>query len=610
MLRELNKIFKTNHLIRNRGGFTLVEVLIGTFILIVVLLGVYQAISSVATLVRAARVKIDATMLANEQIEIARNLAYQDVGIIAGVPAGKIPRTQTVVRDGFTFNIVSSVRNIDDPFDGQAGSSTYNDLAPGDYKQLEIDLSCANCPTDVFTSQVFVTTISPRNLETSTGNGSLFIKVFNGNGDPVSGASVQIVNTSGASPINISETTNNSGIFQLVDTPPGSLAYRVSVTKAGYSSDNTVSASADNPNPLKPPATVVASQATQLSFVIDRLSRLKVYTKNVACTSLPGANFNLRGEKKIGQDPDVYKYDNNLISDSSGFIDLPNLEWDTYNFSIAASSSYSLAGTLPLTPANLSPGATQEVSLLLAPRSDRGLLVAITDAATGLPLSGAQITLGSRTFLSSQGYFSQTDWSGGSGQEVYTNKTMYAESDGNLDTLSVPGEVLLRSSFGQYLSAGYLISSVYDTRGTSTVYSLVNWEPSDQATSTGVGSIKLQIASSNDQATSTWNFRGPDGTAGTFYSTPNTAIHAIHNGDEFVRYKLYLSTANGEATPNVSDISLTYSTACTPPGQAYFDGLAGDLQTISVSRAGYSPFSGNINTTNAWQMVTIPLSVQ
>jgi len=265
---------------------------------------------------------------------------------------------------------------------------------------------------------------------------------------------------------------------------------------------------------------------------------------------------------------------------------------------------------LPLVPTSLSAGATQDISLLLVPRQDRGLLVAVTDASTGLPLSGAEITLGSRTYLSSQGYFSQTDWSGGSGQANYVNKTKFAESDGNVDTSVTPGQVVLRSSLGQYLSAGYLVSSVYDTGGTSTVYSLVNWAPSDQATSTGAGSIRLQIASSADGATTTWIFRGPDGTPGTFYSSPNTAINSVHNGDEFVRYKLYLSTASSTMTPNVSDVSLTYSTACTPPGQAYFDGLAGDTQSVTVSHNGYNSFSGNINTGNAWQMITIPLSTQ
>jgi prepilin-type N-terminal cleavage/methylation domain-containing protein len=583
-------------------GFTLIEVLIGAFIMAVIAGGVYQTFASVVRTVKTTRVKTDAMMLANERIENARNLPYQDVGILNGVPAGKIQREETVVRSGVTFRLTASVRNVDDPFDGQQGSTTNNDLAAADYKQVEFIVACDSCAPGLFPPQTVVTTVAPRNLETATGNGSLFINVFNASGDPVPGATVHI--TKNGSSIDVSELSNNAGAFQLVDTPPGDLAYNITVSKNGFSSDATIQSSASNPNPLKPPSTVFSGQVTQMSFAIDLLSHLKINTIGATCSVRAGMPVRLVGQKRIGQSPDIFKYDEVHNSSGAGIIDLPGLEWDTYQFLISTSSSWALAGTLPVTPLSLAPGANQEVSVIIVPKRERTLLAVITDADTGLPLSGAQVTVGGQTVITSQGYFNQTDWSGGAGQTEFENQTRYAQDDGNLDLTGTPGEVRLRSSFGQFLSGGYLLSSVFDTGGTTTQFATASWQPSDQSPST---TVRLQIATGNEAATSTWTFRGPDGSTDSYYTVSGTAINAIHNGDQFVRYKLILETASSTQTPNVSDVSITYTSLCTPPGQAYFEMLAGDTQTITVTRNGYQPYSSTVSTYDAWQRALIPM---
>ncbi|MCX6713339.1 MAG: hypothetical protein NTY66_03990 [Candidatus Vogelbacteria bacterium] len=132
----------------------------------------------------------------------------------------------------------------------------------------------------------------------------------------------------------------------------------------------------------------------------------------------------------------------------------------------------------------------------------------------------------------------------------------------------------------------------------------MNWAPADQSAST---TVRLQIASGNDPATTTWHWRGPDGTIGSFYTVPGTTINPIHNGDQFVRYKLLLATASSTQTPNVSDVSLTYTSHCTPPGQAYFEGLAGDTQSISVTRSGYAPYTSTANTASGWQTMVVQM---
>lgn len=592
----------------HKSGFTLVEVLIGAVILLIVCLGVYGAFTSVIKTVRGARVKTDAMLLANEQIEIVRNLPYQDVGIIAGIPVGKIPREQTLVRGGNTFRLTASILNIDDPFDGTQGGEI-NDLAPADYKKMQIDIECVYCAEGVFPGQTIYTTIAPKNLETATGNGSLIVKVFDSNGDPVPGARVLIDNDQTASPITIDEVSNNEGILSVVDTPPSSISYEISVTKAGFSTDGTYSPTAGNPNPMVPPATVLGGQVTQLSFAIDALSHLKISTVNSTCQPLGGVELKVEGQKKIGQNPDVYKYSQTHTSDPSGEIDLLNLEWDTYKFSMATSGPRFISGSSLFTPMLVSPGSDQEIIITTVPPNPRSLLVSVRDAATGLPLSGAEVVVDSRTIETSQGYFNQTDWSGGNGQSLYDNETKFFDTDGSVE-FSVAGELSLRTSLGQYLPAGELTSSIFDSGSTSTVYASLRWLPADQATSTGAESIRLQLASGNDPATTTWRFMGPDGTESSYYSVSNSALSSVHQGDRYIRYKLFLSTEDVSATPNISDISITYTAACTPPGQAFFSALPAGSQVITVTKTGYTTYSSTLDITDLWQSASILLEQQ
>jgi prepilin-type N-terminal cleavage/methylation domain-containing protein len=593
-----------NNFFTKKSGFTLIEVLIGAFILSIVLIGVYGSFVSVIKTVRAARIKTDAMLLANEQIEIARNLPYQSVGIVAGLPVGLIPREQILTRGGTSFKLTTSLRSIDDPFDGTLGSPTQNDLSPGDYKQMQIDIECLSCAEGVFPLQKIYTTIAPKNLETSTGNGALFVKVFNSNGDPVSAARVQIEKN----PTLVDEVTDNNGIFQLVDAPPGALAYKITVTKSGYSSEGTYNITSQNPNPLIPPATVLAGQATQISFAIDKLSQLGIRVVNNACSPLSGVAVQMVGQKKIGQTPDIYKYDQTLVSGGDGLIDLPNLEWDTYKFSLATTSPWFLAGSSAFIPLLVAPDSSSQMTLTATTKEPNALLVSVADSATGLPLSGAEVTIDNQLLITSQGFFNQTDWSGGSGQIIYVNKTMFAETDGNVDFSSVPGELRLRSSLGHYLPTGNLISSIFDSGSTSTQYVSLRFSPADQATSTGAESIRLQIASGNDPATTTWHWLGPDGTASSYYTLANETINPIHNGDQYIRYKLFLQTADDLVTPNISDIGITYTAVCTPPGQAYFQGLAGGTQTISVIRDGYIPYSSTVEINDIWQEFNVSLT--
>lgn len=137
---------KKSGLTREQGtrGFTLLETLVGSAIFLLIALSAYKAFGVLMDAISSSQAKTAATALANEKLEIVRNLSYDDVGIVAGLPAGKIARTENVTKDGYSFTVQSTIRSIDDPFDGTI-EGTPADSSPADYKLVDLDITCSNC---------------------------------------------------------------------------------------------------------------------------------------------------------------------------------------------------------------------------------------------------------------------------------------------------------------------------------------------------------------------------------------------------------------------------------------------------------------------------------
>jgi type II secretory pathway pseudopilin PulG len=591
---------------KTQNGFTLVDVLVGVAVFMIIAVGVYQAFSVLMNAQNVSRLKITTTALANEQFEIARNLAYADVGVIGSIPNGKIPHMQILNRNGIDFTVETTIRNIDDQFDGTIGGST-NDLSPADYKLVQLKISCSTCHN--FQPLDFTTYVGPKNLETASTNGALFIQVIDAAGQPVPAADVHIENNNAFPPIIIEDTTNNDGFLQIVDAPPGVGVYEITVTKNDYSTDKTYTVgNPENPNPIKPHATVALQRLTQISLVIDHASTIDVQSINQTCGTVPSIDFTLSGSKLIGISPDVLKYSTSYITDGSGKKTISNLEWDTYNLNLT-DSSYDLAGTIPLVPLTLNPGANQDLKLIVVPKDPRSLLVTVKDASTQLPLSGATVQLEKTdydtTFITGRGFVRQTDWSGGAGQANFIDSTKYFDSDGNVEVNDPVGEIRLRKTFDEYEPSGYLVSSTFDAGSASNFHQIL-WQPQDQSPDTGPDSMKFQIATNNDNAT--WNFVGPDGTASTFYTVSNQNINSTHNGDRYFRYKAYLQTTNTTYSPIISDVSFTFTSSCIPPGQVIFSGLDSGNYALTVSKSGYQTFTDTINISSPWQQHEVVLS--
>jgi len=587
-------------------GFTLVEMLIGTAIFVVLAMSVYQTYTTVLNAVDDSRVKITATALSNEQFEIMRNLPYGDVGTINGIPRGKVPASQDLIRDGKNFTVKTTIRSIDNPFDGTIGG-TPNDLSPADYKLAQLEISCATCKN--FAPLSFVTQIGPRDLESESTNGALFVKVFDADGLPISGASVHIEDNQVYPTLVVDDTTNNDGILEIVDAPPGDTAYEITVSKPGYSTEKTYKpADPANPNPIKPNATVALKQLTQISFLIGLSSTLNVSSVNETCTAVPSVNFTTYGTKLIGTSPDILKYNSSSTTDGAGKKTIDGLEWDSYNLTFN-DTNYDLVGTIPLLPLILNSSSTQDFKLVVAPKDPNRLLVTVKDGSTGLPLSGANVEItknsSSTSLITGRGFMKQTSWSGGSSQSDFTDPTKYFSTDGNIETNNPAGEISLKKTGGQYATSSYLISSTFDTGSASNFHQIL-WQPQNQPAESGTSSVLLQIATNNDK--NTWNFYGPDGTSNTFYTTANQNIGAVHNNDRYLRYKIYLNSNSTSTSPTISDISFTFTSECVPPGQVFFTKMTSGTYNMTVSENGYQDYTGNVNINTPWQQKEVILT--
>lgn len=587
----------------NAKGFTLIEVLFGTAIFLIVAVSAYNAFASLLNLGSVAKARTLAIALADEQFEIVRNMPYISVGLTNGIPQGILTQNQTITRGGIPFNVALTVRNIN------LSTSTVQ----ASDKLVEVDVTCPTCShfgTVDLTGQV-----SPANLQSASNGGALVVHVFDSNGQPIENAQVTIQSLATSS-VQDTDFTDDQGTLNVIGVPAGVNVYRITVTKAGYSTDRTYPiGGSGNPNPSNPDATVLNQQVTGVSLSIDKLSTLTFGSVSPTCVAVGSIPFALAGSKLIGTGAVKYP-SHNLSTNSSGSLNMPNMEWDTYTITPIA-SSYDIAGINPFSPLILNPNNTQNVQLVVMPTNGNSIMISVEDGSTKMPISGATVELTGplgydQTMITGQGYLKQSDWTHGPVQNgIYADTSAYASDNGNVDTntSTSSGNITLHWWTGtgyQTGITGTLESSTFDTGTTSNFY-VLNWSPVNQPHAAGNTPVQFQFSTSMNQS-GPWNYVGPDGTAGTYFNVPGGQINTSLNNNRYARYKAYLSTITSTTTPMVSDVSFSYASACIPPGQVLFQGLSVGSYTVTVSASGFTTYSGSVTVGSGWQQKTVVMA--
>ncbi len=375
-----------------KSGQSLIGVIISIGIFLILSQAVVTLAFSAYDLISYTRARISARHIATESIETIRNVSYNNVGTVGGIPNGIFPQEQEIQRNGQTYTIRTSIIYVDDPFDGTAPA----DFLPVDYKRARVEVSWGGIRPSSFNEVSLVTDIAPRGVETMQGGGTISILVFDSLGQPVPQAEVRVSAQNVNPPVNATYFTSSTGRLILPGAPICSSCYQISVTKTGMSTDRTYSTS-EIENPTKPHVTVIESQLTEVSFSIDSFARFNISTRGASPSfpTLAGQTIRIRGEKIIGTDGldnPVYKFDQDVITDINGNLTIEQLEWDNYYISLPPDSTMEIAGTNPISPISANPSDNINLLISLVPDNAGSLLTIFRDSANS-PIASVTATL-------------------------------------------------------------------------------------------------------------------------------------------------------------------------------------------------------------------------
>lgn len=328
-------------------GFTILEFVYASVILLIVAMGVMTAVTYVATSSRDSAMKIAALNLANERLELARNLSYDEVGLTNadGTPAaipGSIRTPETV--GAYTVETdVSWARS-------ESGRALYKQVAIvvrwGDEGQRSIALS-----SSIFGKSALVNT------------GDLSVTVLDEEtNEPVVGVRVTITPSSGAS---FAADTQDTGEAFWGYLPTGT--YTLSLSKSGYIWDESTLATAD----------ISADLLTTVVVKMQRPSTIRVLAVDEGGTAIVGATVTL---SRTGAPPLT------LVSDGVGAAQFGDLVVGTYDIAVSAPNRAPASAQAQVTAG----GQSIEVSVTLPTRS--GLTVQVFDPNTA-PMNGATVSV-------------------------------------------------------------------------------------------------------------------------------------------------------------------------------------------------------------------------
>lgn len=363
------------------AGQVLVGILVGIALFAILTHALFTLTNLSFSLAGFSRARIAARHLGQEKLEVIRNLPYDDVGTIGGIPSGPLVQTENIQRNGLNYIVKTSIIYVDDPFDQTAP----DDLLPIDYKRVRIDVSWEGLAPSREAPVVLVSDIAPKGIETTEGGGTLSILVFDANALAVGQADVHIEASEANPPVDLDLQTSDTGYVVLPGAPVCVSCYNITATKSGYSTDRTYTI-AEVANPDKSPASVIEGELTEVSFAIDKLSTLNIASvsdRDSGFNPLPAITFQLRGDKTIGIDPDdfpVYKFDKQFTTDGTGNLAITDIEWDNYTIIMPGGSGYDIAGTNPFIPLSLLPDTNVSWAFSLATVTTHRLLTIFTDS--------------------------------------------------------------------------------------------------------------------------------------------------------------------------------------------------------------------------------------
>ncbi|HSX16904.1 MAG TPA: hypothetical protein VLH86_02275 [Patescibacteria group bacterium] len=370
------------HKRHKEAGFTIVELAVAVVVIgmiVISVMGLY--LSLVQSAVHTKR-KAIALTLATNQIEYVKSLPYNNLAVSGGsiVSSNPLPATITQKLNGVTYTIRTSINYVDDAYDGCASYPTQalkqlycrnypppsgapaTDLNPADYKIIHVSVQDSS-----HTLLAAVDTeVAARVAETASSTGALFTKVLDNNGNPISGATVHVTDTTVVPVVDVSDSTDGNGVAIFYDLPPDSTGYDYNVTAslAGYSTLSTIAPSGSlQPNYANQRIFVQQSSIVTLTLLPQGSDSLLIETTDTAGNPLANVKTYVKGGyKKYNDSTDTQYYydtlnptDTRPVSDAGGLSALANLVPGSYTFCgdtggsscVIGGTTYYLAAAVP-----------------------------------------------------------------------------------------------------------------------------------------------------------------------------------------------------------------------------------------------------------------------
>lgn len=422
----------------SQAGVTVIELLVGLAIFLIVGVAIFSLLQSSLKVVNADQNRSTALAIARKKLEIIKNLPYDSVGLVGGIPSGTITSIDNESLNHINYTVSTDIRYVDDSFDDVAPTDTLNT----DYKRVSILVTWDQAPNGAPVE--LVTNIVPTGIETTATGGTLWIEVYDPTTDPIThlkNATVTI--TAPSLSISITGNTDSDGRYIVPGMPPATEAYHVVVTKpVYYGIDQTYTRDATtNPNPNPADLSIASGEVTTEYFQISqKVNLLSVHEQRADNHNNVDVPFQVHGAKTIGTDGEglpIYKYNETITPNNGGNAQLQELESDTYTFLFdEATIDYVVAGYDHILPYAAQPQSSENITFDLADYEPYTALFTITDA-TGVPIDAATVTLGTTTLttdINGQAFFSgliSTTYTLTVSKSSYTTYTGTAIVNGN-----------------------------------------------------------------------------------------------------------------------------------------------------------------------------------
>jgi competence protein ComGC len=395
------KKHQKNFIISKSSGFTLVEALVVLFIFSLITITFYSVMTLGGRYIIESKNHLGAVALANEKMEIIRNLKYDDIGIVAGIPSGNIVAEEDVTESQHKYHVKTFIKYVDDPFDGTSPT----DL---DYKAVKVTISWQGAQ-NATSSVSLISRFVPAGIEQSTSGGTLSINIIGSNGIGVPQASVHIVNNNVSPAVNLTAMTDNTGNLMLPGAKQSVQKYNITVTKDDYETVNTIDPASVTYSVTDTPASVVQGVLNTKSIVEDKMADLKINSVDYLGVAVPSVSFHLEGGRILGSDmsqsPAAPKYNfiSDDITDATGEKKHDNISPGQFFVSnIGAVSGHTFAGLDSCTSFDsvknmytllLAPNDSKEIKIKFANDNDNSVLLSILNPAGTALIANAQVQL-------------------------------------------------------------------------------------------------------------------------------------------------------------------------------------------------------------------------